>query len=335
MATYFAKYADACFAAFGDRIIYWTTFNEPLTFCISGYLTGVHAPGRCSDRTKCSAGNSSTEPYLCGHSVLLAHSEAVKIYRTTYQTKQKGKIGLTLNTDYAVPMTTNQTDVDAAQRNLEFQCAWFADPIYIGDYPQSMKDGAGNRLPKFTTEQSQQLKGSWDFYAMNHYTSKYVANRPIPNPSDGWDDDQGTTVTPYKDGVPIGPPADSDWLFVVPTGIRNTLNWVSRRYGRPAIYITENGVDVPGESNMTLQQALNDTFRINFYQNYIDNVMLANGTDGVDIRSYFAWSLLDNYEWQDGFNKRFGLHYVDYNNNLTRYQKQSAVWYTNRIKGNL
>jgi len=333
MATYFGKYADACFNAFGDRIVYWTTFNEPLTFCNVGYNYGSHAPGRCSDRSKCSAGNSSTEPYLCAHSVLLAHSEAVKIYRTKYQPTQKGKIGMTLNTDWAVPMTNSTDDANAAQRNLEFQCSWFADPVWFGDYPQSMKSAVGSRLPQFTADQSVQIKGSWDFYAMNHYTTKYVSNRPIPNPSAGWDDDQGTSVTAYKDGVPIGPPADSNWLFVVPYGIRYMLGWISKRYGHPAIYITENGVDVPGESNMTLDQALNDTFRVNFYQNYTDNVMLAVG-DGVDVRSYFAWSLMDNFEWADGYNKRFGMHYVDYNNNLTRYQKQSALWYANRAKGN-
>eukprot|EP00456_Euglypha_rotunda_P021862 TRINITY_DN18626_c0_g1_i2.p1 TRINITY_DN18626_c0_g1~~TRINITY_DN18626_c0_g1_i2.p1 ORF type:complete len:193 (+),score=25.57 TRINITY_DN18626_c0_g1_i2:42-581(+) len=158
-------------------------------------------------------------------------------------------------------------------------------------------------------------------------------NRAVPAVSGGWDDDQGTTVTAEKDGVPIGPPADSNWLYVVPWGIRYMLNWIDKRYGHPAIYITENGVDVPNESQMTLDQALNDTFRIEFYQNYTDNVMLAYG-DGVDVRAYFAWSLMDNFEWADGYNKRFGMHYVDYNNNLTRYQKQSALWFANRAKGN-
>jgi len=195
-----------------------------------------------------------------------------------------------------------------------------------------MKDAVGDRLPTFTPQQSAAVKGSHDFYGLNHYTTKYVMNSPVPPESDGWDDDQGTIVTPIgADGKPIGPEADSSWLYVVPYGMRYILNWIRNRYNSPPIYITENGVDVPGESSMPLDQALNDTFRIEFYETYIDNVMLAVA-DGVDVKAYFAWSFMDNYEWADGYNKRFGTHYVDYNNNLTRYQKQSAIWYSNRIK---
>jgi len=333
MATYFQLYADTVFAAFGDRIQNWLTFNEPLTFCVQGYSDGgIHAPGRCSPPT-CAAGNSSTEPYLCGHSVLLAHSAAVNLYRQKYQAQQKGRIGITLNTDFGVPYSSSSDDKAAAERNMEWQCSWFADPIFFGDYPPSMKTAVGSRLPQFTPDQSKALLGTWDFYGLNHYTSKYIQNRPIPNPSDGWNDDQGTTVTPYgPDGQPIGPPADSSWLFVVPEGIYNILKWISDRYDYPPIFITENGVDVPGESSMSLADALNDTFRVNFYSGYIDNVMRAV-SEGVDVRAYFAWSLMDNFEWADGYNKRFGLHYVDYNDNLKRYQKQSAIWYGNRIKG--
>jgi len=329
---YFAEYADAVFGAFGGRVKHWITFNEPLTFTVQGYGEGTHAPGRCSNRTICPEGNSNTEPYIAAHHVLLAHAQAVSIYKTYYQKQQGGIIGITLNCDWAEPFSNSTNDTAAAERRLEFQLAWYADPIFKGDYPQSMKDLVGARLPQFTAMQKAQLNGSWDYFGLNHYTTGYSQNNPNPNPLGGWDSDQHVTVLQYRNGTIIGPRADSSWLYVVPWGIRSMLHWVANRYGNPPIYITENGVDVPGESNMTLDQALNDTFRINFYQNYIDNVMLAVG-DGVDVRSYFAWSLMDNFEWADGYNKRFGMHYVDYNNNLTRYQKQSALWYANRTKG--
>lgn len=114
--TPFANYADACFAAFGDRVKHWITLNEPLTVALCGYNVGVHAPGRCSDRSRCAAGNSSTEPYIAAHNMLNAHAAAVEVYRTKYQAKQKGVIGITLNTDFGYPLTDSAEDKAAAVR---------------------------------------------------------------------------------------------------------------------------------------------------------------------------------------------------------------------------
>jgi len=147
---HFADYAQAAFAAFGNRVKHWITFNEPLTFTVQGYDAGIHAPGRCSDRSICPAGNSSTEPYLAAHHVLLAHAQAVSIYRRLYQRQQGGIIGITLNSDWAEPYTNSNADMTAAERRLEFQLGWYADPIFKGDYPQSMKAIVGNRLPQFS-----------------------------------------------------------------------------------------------------------------------------------------------------------------------------------------
>jgi len=316
---------------FGDRVKYWLTFNEPLSFSVLGYDNGIHAPGRCSDRSTCPTGDSSTEPYIVSHNVLLSHSAAVNSYRTKYQSQQKGKIGITLNCDWAEPYSSSSDDVDAAERHLEFNLAWFADPVFFGDYPEVMKERVGNRLPNFTDEQKQALKGSHDFFGLNHYTTQYVINDPTAVPG-YYEADQGLITTPYsQNGTIVGPQADSSWLFDVPWGIRKMLNWVAARYGNPLLYITENGVDVPNESSMSLDEALDDTFRINFLEGYLDNVGLAIG-DGCQVKGYFVWSLLDNFEWADGYTKRFGIHYVDYNNNMTRYQKNSALWYSDYIK---
>eukprot|EP01121_Diplochlamys_sp_Union-15-3_P013607 TRINITY_DN4252_c0_g1_i1.p1 TRINITY_DN4252_c0_g1~~TRINITY_DN4252_c0_g1_i1.p1 ORF type:complete len:506 (-),score=89.67 TRINITY_DN4252_c0_g1_i1:15-1490(-) len=331
----FVTYADACFAAFGDRVKRWITFNEPLSFSTLGYGSGIHAPGRCSDRTICPEGDSKTEPYIVSHNVLRAHAHTVNLYRQKYS-NQKGIIGITLNCDWTVPLTQSAADQEAAERHLIWQLSWYADPIFFGDYPEIMKQYVGSRLPTFTAQEKQLLKGSHDYFGLNHYTSVFAAapQSPIVN-STGWNDDQ-RSITSYtdKEGKLIGPAADSPWLHVVPYGIQKMLEWVSTRYGKPPIYITENGVDVPGESSLPLEQAINDTFRRDFYRDYLTFVGQAI-QNGVDVRGYFAWSLMDNFEWADGYNKRFGLHYVDYKSpDLKRYDTTSSRWFADFIKNN-
>jgi len=331
----FAKYATAVFEAYGDRVKNWITFNEPLSFCEQGYGTGTAAPGRCSNRTICAEGNSSTEPYIAAHHVLIAHGLAVDIYRQNFQKQQQGIIGITLNCDWSEPMTSSVEDFEASERHMIFQLAWWADPIFKGDYPEVMKTLLGDRLPVFTEEQKQMINGSWDYFGLNHYTSAYGANQPNPVvPPYGWDDDQQVIVSHERNGEMIGSMADSTWLYVVPWGIRKMLNWVADRYDNPPLYITENGCDVPNESQIPFPQVLNDTFRIDFYSQYISNVSAALNEDNVDVRGYFAWSLMDNFEWADGYTKRFGLHYVDYTNNLTRTPKSSAHWFADFIASN-
>jgi beta-glucosidase/6-phospho-beta-glucosidase/beta-galactosidase len=339
IADDFVAFAEACFLQFGDRVSNWLTFNEPLTFVNMGYSAGIHAPGRC---TGCSlGGDSATEPYIAAHNVLRAHGKAVARFRQLKQASPHmldGKIGITLNCDWAEPFTSSQEDKDAATRNLEFQLAWYADPVFFGTYPASMVALVGDRLPKFTEEESAQLKGSWDFFGLNHYTSTYVRKpdspAPLPGKGGSWGADQYTaqTVTSIE-GLPIGVLADSSWLHVVPWGFRKMLNWVAERYGNPGIYVTENGCDVPNESQLPLAEALNDQFRVDFYRGYLGNMAEAM-KDGVKVKGYFAWSLLDNFEWADGYSKRFGLHYVDYSDNLKRYKKASAKWYHDYIRAN-
>lgn len=133
----FVAYADTCFSHFGDRVKYWSTMNEPWTFCVLGYDAGTFAPGRCSNRTICAVGDSATEPYLCAHNVLNTHSAVVQLYRKKYQKEQKGIIGIVLNQDFAEPQNeSNPADVAAAQRANEFKIGWFADPLFFGDYPE-------------------------------------------------------------------------------------------------------------------------------------------------------------------------------------------------------
>ena len=265
----FVRYADTCFAAFGDRVKLWTTFNEPWTFCNFGYVTGTFAPGRCSDRTRCAAGNSSTEGYIAAHNVLNAHAAAVARYRTVYQRANQGLIGMTLNQDWAAPLDPdNALDVQVAERRREFLMGWFADPIVFGDYPRSMREYVGARLPTFTAAQRVRLAGSLDYFALNHYTTKYftsVLTRSGESSGDGgggWGDDQRTNESKVdRFGRLIGPQAASPWLHVVPWGFYEALMWNTRRYRPAAILVTENGCDAPGENDMPLDQVLDDQFR--------------------------------------------------------------------------
>jgi len=327
----FSDYVDICFSNFGDRVKFWITLNEPWTYSLMGYGMGSFAPGRCSDRRKCQHGNSSTEPYIVAHNSLNAHAAAVELYRLKYQSQQGGKIGITLNHDWAEPLTDNPADRAAAERRNEFAMGWFADPLFFGRYPDSMVQLVGARLPAFTTSQRKRIKGSYDFLGLNHYSSKYYSSAAAPNEG-SWSGDQANAETKFSSsGLIIGPQAASPWLNVVPWGFYNVLQWSSRRYTldgkRPVIIVTENGCDAPGENEKPLPDVLHDTFRIKYYEQYLAQMERAI-RDGVDIRGFMAWSLNDNFEWADGYGFRFGLTYVDYHDPLrTRYPKSSSVWY--------
>eukprot|EP00602_Paraphysomonas_sp_CaronLab_P008366 CAMPEP_0185025116 /NCGR_PEP_ID=MMETSP1103-20130426/8194_1 /TAXON_ID=36769 /ORGANISM="Paraphysomonas bandaiensis, Strain Caron Lab Isolate" /LENGTH=451 /DNA_ID=CAMNT_0027558241 /DNA_START=80 /DNA_END=1432 /DNA_ORIENTATION=+ len=294
----FVAFADVCFSAFGNRVKTWITVNEPLTFALHGYGTGVHAPGRCSDRTRCSSGDTSRESYIVAHNVLNAHAAVVELYRTQYAW-QGGQIGITLNIDWAYPLTSTKENIDAASRRNEFSFAWFGDPVFRGKYPDSMVKLVGDRLPTFTADQQRRLIGSTDFIGFNHYSSWYASEFEADEGVGvgGWDMDQ-RVVTSKRDveGNLIGPQGGSIWLNMVPKGIYDALSWVSRRYGSPKIYITENGCDILGESEMSFPDVLNDTFRIEYYESYLREVLRAKSS-GVNVKAYFAWSLLDNFEW--------------------------------------
>jgi len=159
------------------------------------------------------------------------------------------------------------------------------------------------------------VKGSYDFIGLNHYTSGFIKDDSAGK-GGNWFADSRTSGTKIGiDGKPIGPMAQSDWLYVYPEGMRGILNWIDKRYNHPIIYVFENGVSVPGENQMKIADAVHDKFRVDFYKGYIQNAIDAITLDGVNLQGYFGWSLMDNFEWADGYNTRFGMTYVDYPNN--------------------
>lgn len=325
----FQDYANICFREFGDRVKYWITFNEPWSFSIGGYSSGTLAPGRCSSSEKpgCSMGDSGKEPYMVAHNQLLAHAAAVKVYRDKYQMEQKGKVSITIVSNWIIPYSNSKEDKDAAKRALDFMYGWFMDPLTKGDYPLSMRTLVGNRLPKFTKDQAKAVKGSFDFIGLNYYSARYARNtKQNSNSNKSYSTDSQTDQRVERNGTYIGPKAGSSWLYIYPKGIEELLLYTKKAYNNPTIYITENGVDEINNDNLPLQQALMDNTRIEFYQQHILYVQKAL-REGVDIRGYFAWSLFDNFEWMDGYSVRFGLNYIDFKDGLKRYPKRSSQWF--------
>ena len=257
LADYFAEYARVCFRHFGDRVKNWITLNESWVVSILGYGQGNFAPGRISN----------SEPYLAGHHLLLAHAKAVAVYRNEFA-HQQGQIGIANNCDWREPLTDKKEDIEAAERALLFFLGWFTDPIFLGDYPEVMKERLGSRLPTFSDEEMALLKGSSDFLGLNHYTTMLAANQ-VGEPLEieafgngGLSEDQDVALA-----------QDKDWKLttmkwgVVPWGCNKLLHWISNRYGNPDIYITENGFacDDRLENGM-----VNDHYRIDYYRSYLE-----------------------------------------------------------------
>ncbi|CAN6454492.1 unnamed protein product [Victoria cruziana] len=326
----FADYADFCFKTFGDRVKNWMTFNEPRVVAALGYDNGFFAPARCSPPNgNCTAGNSTTEPYIVAHNLILSHAAAVERYRTKYQATQKGRIGILLDFVWYEPLTRSKADQYAAQRARDFHIGWFLHPIVYGEYPKTMQDIVRERLPKFSRQEVNMVKGSIDFLGVNQYTAYYMYNQlQVSQKPTGYQNDWHDGFAYARHGVPIGPRANSYWLYIVPWGINKAVTYVKERYGNPTMILSENGMDQPG--NITLPAGLHDTTRINYYKSYLTELKKAID-NGANVIGYFAWSLLDNFEWRLGYTSRFGLVYVDYPN-LKRYPKMSAYWFKEMLR---
>lgn len=185
-----------------------------------------------------------------------------------------------------------------------------------------MRKQLGDRLPEFTPEESALVKGSNDFYGMNHYTANYIKHKDTePDVNDFLGNLE--TLFYSKKGENIGPETQSVWLRPNPQGYRDLLNWISNRYGKPPIFCTENGTSLKGENDMTKEEILDDEFRAEYFRGYI-KALAGAVSDGVDVRGYMAWSLMDNFEWAEGYETRFGVTFVDYEGGQKRYAKKSA-----------
>ncbi|KAM3608026.1 uncharacterized protein V6R79_017957 [Siganus canaliculatus] len=323
----YRDYADFIFSRLGNKVKFWITINEPYNIANVGHGYGAAAPG-ISFRP-------GTLPYIVGHNLLKAHAEAWHVYNDKYRATQKGIISITINSDWAEPRNPyKQEDVDAARRVVEFYIGWFAHPIFNGDYSDIMKTiirerslAAGqtkSRLPEFTPEEINRIKGTYDYFGFNHYTTVLAFHVEYGN-LQHYDGDRSAGTIADRIWLDSG----SSWLKITPFGFRKILNFIKEEYGNPPIIITENGISERGDVD------LNDVPRSYYYEQYVNQVLKAYLLDKVDIRGYTAWSLMDNLEWATGFEERFGLFYVNRSDPaLPRLAKASVARYATIAKCN-
>ncbi|KAM8751730.1 lactase-like b isoform X1 [Acanthopagrus latus] len=329
MVNHFNEFANLCFERFGNRVKNWITFNNPWSVAVEGYETGEHAPGL---RLR------GTGAYRAAHHIIKAHAKVWHSYDTQWRAKQKGLVGISLSGDWGEPVDiSNQKDIEAAERYVQFYLGWFATPIFHGDYPQVMKDFIGrksvqqglgtSRLPTFSPQEKSYIKGTCDFLGIGHFTTRYITQKSNPSGRSSGSYFTDRDLAELVD--PRWPDPGSEWLYSVPWGFRRLLNFVKTQYGNPIVYVTENGV-----SEKMLCTELCDDWRIQYYKDYI-NEMLKAIKDGANVKGYTAWSLLDKFEWDEGYSERFGLYYVDFRNkNKPRYPKASVQFYKRIISSN-
>jgi beta-glucosidase len=323
----FTAFADICFREFGDRVSYWTTIDEPNVGAIGSYDAGIIAPGHCSDPfgiTKCTIGDSTVEPYIAAHNMLLAHASATRLYREKYQAIQKGVVGLNIYSLWAYPLSNATLDLEATKRLVDFTFGWVLEPLISGDYPETMKKIVGSRLPTFTRTQSEAVIGSVDFIGINHYFSVYVNDRPLEKGVRDYAADLSVSYKTSKKDPPGGkfPPTSYP---TDPNGLQLVLFYLKEACGDIPIYIQENG-------NASSNDTLDDTDRLEYMKSYIEGTLAAL-RNGANVKGYFTWAFLDVFEFLAGYQTRYGLYRVDFDDEaLPRQARLSARWYSAFLK---
>jgi beta-glucosidase len=297
----FVEYTDVVTRRLGDRVRFWTTHNEPWCTAWLGYGTGLHAPGRTSTRDALAA----------AHHTMLSHGRAVEVIR---RNASGAKVGITLNLVPIYPASDDEADVQAAAVVDTHSNLWFLDPIFRGMYPDKLVERFRDVMPCIEIGDMNDISTPIDFLGINNYSRSLVAMNV-----DG--------TSPRNVRVDGHRYTEMGWE-VYPDGLLDLLLRVHRDYSPASVYITENGAafsDIVDHQSLVL-----DPERREYFQEYIS----AAGTAleaGVPLAGYFAWSLLDNFEWQEGYSKRFGLVYVDYPSQK-RIVKDSGRWYRSFIR---
>lgn len=290
----FAEYTSAVVDRLGDRIDSWMTLNEPWVSSMLGYATGEHAPGRIGGRNGAAA----------SHHLLLAHGLSVEVLRSA-----GARVGIVLNQEHKIPASSHPLDVAEADLADQRMNLWFLDPLCGLGYPEGAVVDRGWDMAEVHPGDLDLIAAPLDQIGLNYYTSEIIADE---------------TVSPTERADPVPAPhefTDMAWP-VDPGGIVPLLTRLRDR-GFDQIYITENGAAYPDHADA--QGAVDDQDRISFLRRHFDAV--AGAIDqGVGVRGYFVWSLMDNFEWAHGYDKRFGLVRVDYES-LERTPKASAHWF--------
>ena len=307
-ARYFEHYAAFVFESLDLPVDHWITLNEPWVSAFLGHALGIHAPGD----------NDFSKALQVSHNLLFAHGLAVRSFRES--DRKNEQIGITLNLAPVHPASDSDEDKNQARRADGFMNRWFLDPIFKGTYPRDMVDifSRSFKMPIIKEEDGAVISAPVDFLGVNNYT------RIIVRAGGSEDDFMGNPVDP-----PDAEYTEMGWE-VYPRGIYELLTRLHTDYQPPKLYITENGAAFADEVNNAGE--IDDSQRVAYLQSYITEAWNAL-QDGVPLEGYYAWSLLDNFEWSFGYSKRFGLVYVDFSN-LQRIPKKSAYWYRDLISRN-
>ncbi|MET8833243.1 GH1 family beta-glucosidase [Micromonospora sp. NPDC004540] len=299
-AERFTDYADVVFRALGDQVPVWLTVNEPKTVVQNGYLWGHHAPGR----------QDPAAAYLVAHHLQLAHGLAVRALRAA---GVEGRIGPALNLHPCYPADETAEAAAATRLYDGYENRLYLDSIFKGAYPEDVLADLGpeSRMARGVRDGDLEIISSpVDLLAVQYYTPIYVTG-------------QGDTVRRW-------PTSEAEWQQIYPEGMYDILTRVTRDYGRVPLTITENGLPCP--DTLAADGTVEDTARIDFLRDHFAAAHRAI-RDGVPLESYHVWSLLDNFEWAEGYEQRWGLVYVDYPTQR-RVLKRSAHWYRDVIRRN-
>ncbi|OPZ81602.1 MAG: Beta-glucosidase A [bacterium ADurb.Bin429] len=312
-AAWFAEYARVVTERLSDRVRHWMTLNEPQCFVTLGHSAAVHAPG-----VKLAF---PTEYLRVAHHALIAHGAAVQAIRAA--TKQPAQIGYAPMGVMRTPATDSPADIAAAKQATFgmpqygdfWASSWWMDPVYLGCYPEDGLAMYGKDMPAGFENDLATIHQPLDFFGFNLYSASRVR----------MGEDGKPVEVPMATGYPI---TRFNW-YVTPEALYWAPKFYHERYGLP-IYVTENGMsnaDWPMRDDR-----VHDAQRIDFLARYLREYRRA-AEDGVPLAGYFQWSLLDNFEWAEGYKERFGLIYVDYPTG-TRIPKDSAYWYGETIRAN-
>lgn len=287
----FVDYAAEVARRFGDRVASIATHNEPWVVSILGHEAGIFAPGQRSQRAAMAV----------SHHLLLSHGLALQAMRAA---GVPAPLGIVLNHSPIHPATESAEDLAKARLDDGLTVRWYMDPLLTGRYPADVLEFLGADAPPVFGEDMAQIRQPLDFLGVNYYTRNVSGT--------------GAPKDPVHSGREV---TDMGWE-VFPEGLSELLVRLHEDYRLPPVYIMENGAAYP---DRVRDGRVDDPDRVRYLASHIESVATAM-SKGVDVRGYFVWSLFDNFEWADGYTKRFGIVYIDYETQR-RIPKQSALWY--------
>jgi beta-glucosidase len=304
-AHWFAEYAEVMFKALDDRVPRWSTLNEPWVVTDGGYLHGVLAPGH----------RNKYEAPIAAHNLMRASGAGIQAYRA----HGRHAIGVVFNIEPKYPASERAEDIAAAGRAHAYMNQQFADPALLGSYPPELSECFGDAWPDFPAADFTLTRQPVDFVGINYYTRSVVRDDPAQYP---------LRATPVRQ--PNRTHTETGWE-VYAQGLTDTLTAFKARYGDIPLYITENGsafYDPPVADGDVVE----DPLRTHYLRSHLQALHRAIDA-GVNLKGYYAWSLMDNLEWSLGFAKRFGLYHVDFASQK-RTPKATAKFYARVIASN-